>query len=84
MAIDEIFNELSNLITESRNPETQAIDIMSTAEIVHLINKEDQKVAPAVAKEIPFIIQAVEMISTALRKGGRLIYNKKSYQLISS
>jgi N-acetylmuramic acid 6-phosphate etherase len=74
MMKDEIFNELKTLITESRNPDTMEIDIMSTAEIVHLINKEDHKVAPAVAQEIPYIIQAVELISNAFRNGGRLIY----------
>jgi N-acetylmuramic acid 6-phosphate etherase len=74
MAVDEIFDELSALITESRNPDTFGIDIMSTEEIIRLINKEDSKVAPAVAEEIPFIIEAVEMITAVLRSGGRLIY----------
>jgi N-acetylmuramic acid 6-phosphate etherase len=74
MAENEVFRELATLVTESRNPDTYGIDIMSTEEIIRLINKEDQKVALAVGKEIPYLIQAVELISTAFKRGGRLIY----------
>jgi N-acetylmuramic acid 6-phosphate etherase len=74
MTSDEIFAELAGLVTESRNPDTLDIDLMDTMEIVNLINKEDHKIAPAVAGEIPYIVQAVEMICTAFRNGGRLIY----------
>ena len=72
--MDEIFTELSGLITESRNPASLEIDLMNTEDIVRLINKEDHKVAPAVAQEIPRIIQAVDLIYDALRQGGRLFY----------
>jgi N-acetylmuramic acid 6-phosphate etherase len=72
--MDEIFTELSNLITESRNPDSFDIDLMTTEDIVRLINKEDHKVAPAVAQEIPYIIQAVELICEAFQHGGRLFY----------
>jgi N-acetylmuramic acid 6-phosphate etherase len=47
---------------------------MSTEEIVRLINREDHLVAEAVAKEIPYIVQAVDIIAKAFKKGGRLIY----------
>jgi len=69
-----VFKELSTLITESRNPDTYEIDLMSTEDIVRLINKEDRKVIPAVEKEIPQIVQAVEIITKAFRSGGRLFY----------
>jgi len=74
MSENTVFNELSNLITESRNPDTYDIDIMSTEEIVRLINKEDKKIARAVEQEIPYIVQAVNLITNAFKKGGRLIY----------
>jgi len=74
MAENEVFRELATLVTESRNPDTFGIDIMSTEEIVRLINREDHKVPPAIEKEIPYIIQAVDIISTAFKHGGRLIY----------
>ncbi len=47
---------------------------MSTLQIVRLINREDRKVAEAVARELPRIAAAVEAIVLAIRRGGRLIY----------
>ncbi len=47
---------------------------MSALQIVRLINREDRKVADAVAPELPRIAQAVEAIVRAIRAGGRLIY----------
>jgi N-acetylmuramic acid 6-phosphate etherase len=74
MAEYHVFNELASLITEDRNPDTFDIDIMSTEEIVRLINREDKKVAQAVEKEIPYIIKAADIVAKAFRSGGRLIY----------
>ena len=48
--------------TETRNPNTVNIDMMSTEEIVRVINEEDHKVAEAITEELPQIA------------GGRLIY----------
>ena len=47
---------------------------MSALQIVRLINREDRKVAGAVARELPRIAAAVEAIVRAIRQGGRLIY----------
>jgi len=69
-----VFKELAALITENRNPDTYNVDIMSTEEILRLINREDKKVPLAVEKEIPYIIQAAEIIAEAFIKKGRLIY----------
>lgn len=74
MSESKVFEELSALITESRNPNTFGIDIMNTREIVQLINSEDKKVAEAVEKELPYLEQAVDIIAQAFKKGGRLIY----------
>jgi N-acetylmuramic acid 6-phosphate etherase len=74
MSENAVFKELATLITESRNPDTFDIDIMNTEEIVRLINKEDRKIVPAVEKEIPYITKAVDLITNAFKKGGRLIY----------
>jgi N-acetylmuramic acid 6-phosphate etherase len=69
-----VFQELAGLVTESRNPNSNDVDIMSTEEIVRLINREDHLVAEAVAKEIPYIVQAVDIVAEAFKNGGRLIY----------
>lgn len=47
---------------------------MSSLEIVQLMNREDQKVADAVEKQAANIASAVDVVVTALRRGGRLIY----------
>jgi N-acetylmuramic acid 6-phosphate etherase len=47
---------------------------MTAVEIVRLMNREDRKVAGAVARELPAIARAAEAITKAIRNGGRLIY----------
>jgi len=74
MSENGVFKELSMLVTESRNSESYDIDIMNTEDIVRLINKEDHRVPEAVEKEIPYIVQAADIIAYAFRNGGRLIY----------
>lgn len=70
----KVFDEIKDLVTESRNPRTMDIDAKNTFEILHLINQEDQEIAAIVAGEIPFIAQAVEIIVAAFKAGGRLYY----------
>ena len=60
--------------TEKRNPRSERIDEQSTLEIVTLINEEDMLVPQAVAREQKRIAQAVDMIVTRMRAGGRLYY----------
>ena len=69
-----LFNEISNLTTEQRNPNSMDIDARSTGEILRIINNEDKTVPLAVEKEIPYIEQAVEIVVKALKNGGRLLY----------
>lgn len=66
--------QLGKLLTEQRNPRSMNLDSLSTEEIVRLINSEDKLVPLAVEKEIPYIVQAVELIVDSLKRGGRLIY----------
>jgi N-acetylmuramic acid 6-phosphate etherase len=65
---------LYGLLTEQPNPASAHIDTLATADVLAIINKEDQKVAGAVASEIPQIAQAVDQIADRLRLGGRLFY----------
>jgi N-acetylmuramic acid 6-phosphate etherase len=74
VAENTVFQELAGLVTESRNPNTYDIDIMSTEEIVRLMNKEDHHVPEAVEKEIPYIVKAADIVAESFKKGGRLIY----------
>ncbi|HIF9194945.1 TPA: N-acetylmuramic acid 6-phosphate etherase [Photobacterium damselae] len=66
--------DLSQLVTESRNQASNAIDTLSTLDMVTVINQEDQKVALAVEKTLPEVALAVDVIADAFMAGGRLIY----------
>jgi len=70
----KIFDEISSLSTEQRNPRSLNIDSKSTAEILKIINDEDKEVPFAVERELPFITKAVDVIVEALKNGGRLLY----------
>lgn len=65
---------LAQLSTEMPNENSENIDLCSTEEILGIINREDQKVAAAVAEEIPHIAAAVDEIVARLKKGGHLFY----------
>ena len=65
---------LENLLTEQPNPASESIDAKPTAQILQIINAEDQKIAQAVAAQIPSITRAVDTIVSALQHGGRLFY----------
>ncbi len=69
-----LFNEISKLSTEQRNPNSMDIDIRSSGDILKIINNEDKTVPLAVEKEIPYITLAVDLIVNALKNGGRLLY----------
>jgi N-acetylmuramic acid 6-phosphate etherase len=66
--------QLKNLMTERRNPASEALDAMSALELVTLINHEDTRVPRAIGKVLPQIAQAVDRIAQQLARGGRLIY----------
>jgi len=65
---------LEQLLTEQPNPASASIDTLSTEDALRIMNREDQKVAGAVEREIPSIARAVDAIVAAFRKGGRLFY----------
>ncbi|NOX64498.1 MAG: N-acetylmuramic acid 6-phosphate etherase [Chlorobi bacterium] len=70
----KLFDEISKLSTEQKNPRSINIDKLPTIEILKIINEEDKKVPLAVEHEIPYIAEAVEIIVNAIKNGGRLFY----------
>ncbi|MEX2271318.1 MAG: N-acetylmuramic acid 6-phosphate etherase [Vicinamibacterales bacterium] len=62
-----------SLPTEAINPLSLGIDKTSPAEIVDLMVSEDRKVVAAVQKERERIAHGVEIITSAVRKGGRIV-----------
>lgn len=70
----KLFNEISKLSTEQKNPRSTNIDNLPAIEILKIINEEDKQVPLAVEHEVPFIAQAVEVIVEAFKNGGKLFY----------
>jgi len=62
------------LSTESANPASVDLDVLSTLELVGLINREDATVAAAVASQSRVIAEAIDRVSERLARGGRLFY----------
>lgn len=60
-------------VTES-DSRYDALEHMSTAELLDNMNREDQTVAFAVREAIPSIIPLVERITDKMKSGGRLFY----------
>jgi N-acetylmuramic acid 6-phosphate etherase len=60
--------------TEQTNLRSRGLDRRSTLDILRVLNREDQRVAIAVRKELPRIARAVDAIVESLNRGGRLFY----------
>ncbi|VGM95434.1 N-acetylmuramic acid 6-phosphate etherase [uncultured Avibacterium sp.] len=74
MKNNPLLNQLSQLSTEQRNPNSMNLDELSALEIVQLMNTEDKNVPLAIEKCLPQIAAAVEKIVQAFQQGGRLVY----------
>jgi N-acetylmuramic acid 6-phosphate etherase len=62
------------LPTEALNPASLGIDKLAPAGIIDLMVDDDRKILAAIAREKPRIALAVEIVSQALRRGGRLVF----------
>jgi N-acetylmuramic acid 6-phosphate etherase len=62
------------LPTEAINPSSLNIDKLDSAGIIDVMLSEDRKMLAAVARERERIALAVDIITEALRKGGRLFF----------
>lgn len=66
--------KIDHLKTESRNPKTLNLDIMSTMDLLQIMNEEDQKVVATVKEALPQIEKAIQLVIQAFNNNGRLIY----------
>lgn len=66
--------DLSHMTTERRNSATMDLDTMTALEIATVMNREDRNVPLAIEKALPQIAQAIEVVESAFRNGGRLFY----------
>ena len=69
MAVD-----IEGLSTEKRNELSKDIDLLSTAQILKLMNEEDLKVVDAVKSALPAVEEVIDACVKAYKKGGRIIY----------
>lgn len=65
---------LDRLATEAGSEPGADYDLRATLDLVELMNAEDRTVPAAVGRATGQIVVAIETISEALRRGGRLIY----------
>jgi N-acetylmuramic acid 6-phosphate etherase len=63
-----------SLPTEQINPNSLAIDKTAVRDIIDMVVNEDRKVVAAVHKEKEKIAHGVEIVTQALRRGGRVIF----------
>ena len=70
-------NKIDNLaaaLTEQRNPRSENLEKMSARELVELFVEEERFVQDALRGAIADLAKAIETVTGALRKGGRLFY----------
>ncbi len=60
--------------TEDRNQRTVNIDVVSTEEVLRLLNAEEATVAGAVASVLPVLATVVDRVVDRLRAGGQVHY----------
>jgi N-acetylmuramic acid 6-phosphate etherase len=71
---ENLFDEISGLDTEIIDNQFADIDTMNTANILALINQQDQLVPLAVKEIIPTLAVVVDKCVECFNNGGRLIY----------
>lgn len=65
---------LRNMSTETRNPNTMNLDMMTPLELVTVMNQEDAKVPDAIKPVLPNVAQCVNWAIESIKSGGRIIY----------
>ena len=65
---------IEHLETEAVDPRFAELDRLSAADIVALMNEEDERVAGIVRAALPSIAACVDAIVERLERGGRLVY----------
>lgn len=67
-------DNFAQLTTEARNPATENLDSLSTADLVRALHVADGEAVVAVGLEQPRIAAAIDAIVARLQNGGRLFY----------
>ncbi|CAN5805205.1 hypothetical protein BH09VER1_BH09VER1_49840 [soil metagenome] len=65
---------LNEAATEQANPRSIDLDLLPVAELVNLFVREERLVEDALEAVAPELTRAVELVTAAMKKGGRLFY----------
>lgn len=65
---------LKELTTETRNPDTMALDMMTSLEIITEMNWEDAQIPMAIRPHLQKIAQIADWGRESLERGGRIFY----------
>jgi N-acetylmuramic acid 6-phosphate etherase len=65
---------LGNLATEAVRPELATLDLLDAHDLVSLMAADSRRATDAVVAAAPALSAAVELVSSRLRAGGRLVY----------
>lgn len=71
---DDALINRGHLLTEQNNPDSRQLDLLSSAEIVALFNREDQRTLDAIAAATDALAAAIDKTAEAFRQGGHLYY----------
>jgi N-acetylmuramic acid 6-phosphate etherase len=69
-----VHSKWQSLPTEAINPDTLALDKLSSADIVEHMLHEDRKMLAAVQKEKERIAVGIDILTSALRHNGRIVF----------
>jgi N-acetylmuramic acid 6-phosphate etherase len=64
----------AHLPTEQRHPRSQSLDTLSPLRLLTLMNQEDARVVRSLKRVLGHVACAVELISQAMRRGGRIFF----------
>ena len=65
---------MSQTATEARHGNTEGLDTRAPTEILRLLASGQQQAAKSVDAAIPALADAAELVASALRRGGKLVY----------
>jgi N-acetylmuramic acid 6-phosphate etherase len=71
---DDKIDNLAAALTEQRNPRSENLEKLSARELVELFVAEEKFVQEALRGAVADLAKAIEIVSSSLRKGGRLFY----------
>lgn len=71
---ERLLAQLSNMVSETPNPDSVNLDLISTKAVLEVINSADKQVPEAITPCLDDIEQAVKLVVSSFEQQGRLIY----------